>query len=410
MLQDRYRQLLTAYVDGELSSHQRRHVVRLLRRSQEARHLFKQLRADAQLLRNLPAPTLATDLSGRVLRAIAERRLKPGQRRMPETVPARVWMGSLASWSAAAALLLGLGVGSYVYFADLQNAPAKKELARNTPAKPSPSIVPEKQEPLSDKDKTSKTPSEDTTAKLAGSSLSQSPAIVQRNTVPPKPAVSETPPPQSKEDNALTERQETFHLDLVSDILPEVFTIVDLEREAVRKKLVAELRKDKDYRLELPCRNGTKAFDRVDKAARGLHIRLVLDKQAQDAIKSKKLTTYALYLENITPEELARFVRQIGIEDSKSAAGKAEEEQIDRLVLMHMTGRTHKELAAILGIDPASADPIASSSAADSGQVALVVAYNPVRPSSGSEEIKRFLESRRPFREGTLRVLLVLRS
>jgi hypothetical protein len=41
---------------------------------------------------------------------------------------------------------------------------------------------------------------------------------------------------------------------------------------------------------------------------------------------------------------------------------------------------------------------------------ALVLAYNTVRPSTGSDEIKHFLETRKPLRSGTIRALLVLRN
>ncbi|MHB1422087.1 MAG: hypothetical protein ACYC3I_02600 [Gemmataceae bacterium] len=409
MLQDRYRQMLTAYVDGELSGRQRRYVVRLLRQSREARQLLKHLQADAQLLRRLPQPTLPADLSESVLRTISERRLQPGQRRVPESAPARVWMGSLVSWSAAAALLLGFGVGSYLYFAEARNAPVKRELAQNTPVNPQTAIAEQHGLPVV-KQKNTKTTAEHSAPNVERSSSSKSPEIIRRNSNPPKREGADKPPPQPREDNALTERQEMFPLERVSDILPEVFKVVDLEREAVRKKLVAELRKDKDYRMELPCRNGTKAFDRVEKAARELHIRLILDKQAQEGVKLKKPINYALYLENITAEELARLVRQIGVEDSKSAAGKAEEEQIDRLVLTRLTGRNRKELAALLGIDPTTTDPSTSPTTTDAEYVALVLAYNPARPSPGSEEIKHFLEGRKPVRQGTIRVLLVLRG
>ena len=56
MLPDRDRQLLSAFVDGELSSRQRRHVERLLRRSGEARTLLRRLQEDARELRHLPRP------------------------------------------------------------------------------------------------------------------------------------------------------------------------------------------------------------------------------------------------------------------------------------------------------------------------------------------------------------------
>jgi hypothetical protein len=41
---------------------------------------------------------------------------------------------------------------------------------------------------------------------------------------------------------------------------------------------------------------------------------------------------------------------------------------------------------------------------------ALVLAHNPIRSSPGSDEIKHFLETRKPARPGTIRVLLVLRN
>src|SRR6185437_14418170 len=97
MLRDRYRQLLTAYVDGELTKRQRRHVARLLRRSPEARQLLRKLQADAHSLRHLPRPALSADLSGPVLRTIVERRLTPGHRRIAKISSSTPWVGPLAS-------------------------------------------------------------------------------------------------------------------------------------------------------------------------------------------------------------------------------------------------------------------------------------------------------------------------
>src|SRR5262245_14754185 len=113
MLPDQDRQLLTAYVDGELSSRQRRHVERLLRRSGEARELYRKLRHDAHALRGLPRPHLPADLSDPVLKAIRTRRLTPRRPRRPPPVFS-VW----AAAAAAAAVLLAVGLGSYLYFAD----------------------------------------------------------------------------------------------------------------------------------------------------------------------------------------------------------------------------------------------------------------------------------------------------
>src|SRR5437660_11161236 len=113
MLPDRYRQLLTAYVDGELSARQRRQVGRLLRQSGEARKLLRALQGDSAELRALPEPPpLPRDLSGPVLRTITARRLRPARTARPgPRVPA--WAGYLA----AASVLFAVGLSAYLAFA-----------------------------------------------------------------------------------------------------------------------------------------------------------------------------------------------------------------------------------------------------------------------------------------------------
>ena len=449
MLQDRYRQLLTAYVDGELSSRQRRHVARLLRRSPEARQLLLQLQGDAHALRQLPKPSLSEDLSSPVLRRIAERRLVPGQRRIANSPVTSAWMGPLASWAAAAAVLLLLGVASYLYFAASLDQPAKDEISQKQPESPRhtpPSAVrqpPRTAEHESRIVKNGTKSSERSVPKVEnGNQLADSGKHPRDKA---KPSAPDKPPPL-KQDTALTERVEMFPLDRVPDLLPLIVHVSDLARDPTRKQFLAELGKDSDFRMELPCPNGTKAYDRVERAARSLHFGLLIDKQAQERIKQKWRASYALYVEDVTPEELTRFVQQIGEEERKRAAGKPAEAMIDRLVLTHLTARHRKELGTLLGVDPTIAVPSAKGplgadprkslsdvTARQIGQalagqggtprpksdkpaaklpehVALVLLYNPTRSASSSEEIKHFLEGRKPARAGTLRILLVLRG
>jgi hypothetical protein len=447
MLSDRFCQLLTAYVDGELNSRQRRHVARLLSRSPEARQLLKQLQADARALRHLPRPVLTTDLAGPILRTIAERRLTPGQRPFAKPSSATSWLGPLASWATAATVLCILGTASYLYFAASLDRPSKPELTLSQPELPDPSPQPELLAPPTAVDDTPRTVfHERSSSKIDHSQSVKSAEVVAERSAKPTPKVPDLPQAPSKDESALTDRLEMFQLDRVPDILPVVVKVSDLEREPTRKQLIAELQKDSDFRMELPCQNGTKAFDRVQKAAQTLHFTLILDKQAQERIKSKWRTNYVLYLENVTPEELTRFVQQIGVEDRKSAAGKAAEMRIDRLVLTRMSAQHRKELSTLLGVDPTTTSPRAtqavvvdsrktpSDSTAKQGKqgsagpgsgpksqsnkstpkpsehLVLVLPYNPVRPSPGSEEIKRFLEERKPARAATIRVLLVLRG
>ena len=58
---------------------------------------------------------------------------------------------------------------------------------------------------------------------------------------------------------------------------------------------------------------------------------------------------------------------------------------------------------------PPRPDPNKPAAKAPEAQ-ALVLPYNPVRPRPGSAEVKRFLEARKPPRNGAVQLLLVLRE
>jgi anti-sigma factor RsiW len=118
MLPERYRQLLTAFVDGELNPRQRRALNKLLRRSAEARALLEKLQADSQELRALAPAPLPQDLSDSVLTLIAQRRIPPPKPRVapPPPLPPQPPDGALWPYFAAAALLLAVGGGAYVFF------------------------------------------------------------------------------------------------------------------------------------------------------------------------------------------------------------------------------------------------------------------------------------------------------
>lgn len=444
MLSDSYRQLLTAYVDGELSSRQRRQVIRLLHRSAEARRLLEQLKADSLDLRNLPRPPLPEDFCGSILRLIAERSLSLSRKRTVDVRSAIPWTGPVASWAVAAAVLLAIGVASYFYFvASLEPGP-RMELAQTHPEPPDATKQLEELRPPipMNQDDIQRSPRKPRTPKIDRRVAVNPPKVVRERGDETKYEAVKKPRALSKDETALTDRFESFQLDRVQDMLPVVVKLSDLDRPAARTKLVAELQKDSAFRLELPCPSGLKAFERVQKAANSLHINLLIDKPAQERIKLKWRISYLLYIENLMPEELTEFVRQIEVEDRKRASGKAAQAQFDQLVLMRLNTGHRKELAAFLGVDPTAADrkesappgpeplnPLAEATArqveqslAGQGSIprpgsaksidrfALVLPYNPIRPSPASDEIKHFLEIRKPIRTGTLRVVLVLRG
>ena len=76
MLPERITQLLSAYVDGELNSRERRNVGRILRKSPEARRLLSQLKQDSMILRRLPRKKTQIDLTGSAMGTISLRHIK----------------------------------------------------------------------------------------------------------------------------------------------------------------------------------------------------------------------------------------------------------------------------------------------------------------------------------------------
>src|SRR6516225_2976184 len=116
MLSDRMRQLLTAYVDGELPPRHREAATRLLEQSAEARAFLKHLEADSAALRRLPRQQLQPEFAEKVLRAITDSgshtASSPKVARLRKTSVYPVWIG-LAS---AAAVLFVVGIGSALYF------------------------------------------------------------------------------------------------------------------------------------------------------------------------------------------------------------------------------------------------------------------------------------------------------
>jgi hypothetical protein len=127
MLSDHDCQLLTAFLDGQVGARQHKAVLRLLRRSSEARELLRQLQEDAHALRGLPRHALPADFAAQVMRVAAERGLRPGG---PRPVVRPRGLPTWAGLTAAAAVLLTVTAGSYLYFSGMQTPPEAVRLAQ----------------------------------------------------------------------------------------------------------------------------------------------------------------------------------------------------------------------------------------------------------------------------------------
>ncbi len=219
--------------------------------------------------------------------------------------------------------------------------------------------------------------------------------------------------------------------------VPSTFKLHEFDE----KKLIAALPKDAVY-VELPVPDANRAFERLQGVLKAHKVDVQIDATAGARLKHpnpKSQTNYVLYTEDLTAEELAHLLQQLGAEDKKAAEKKPAEGVFDALVVRPMNERDHKVLETLMGVDPApiatpketgplGVDPRKPVSDQTGAQVAaalgqgkpgakaandhplLVLPYNPVRPKRDSAEIKRFLEERKPLRPGALQVLLVLRN
>src|SRR5688500_9576958 len=115
MLPERYTQLLTAYIDGQLGARQRKAVERLLQRSPEARKLFLDLQKDSADLAELPHVPSPPDMASRVLRVIVQQGVRPAASAGARPAGFPAWAGA-----AVAASVLGLVTfASYLFFTQI---------------------------------------------------------------------------------------------------------------------------------------------------------------------------------------------------------------------------------------------------------------------------------------------------
>jgi hypothetical protein len=439
MLTHNCRDLLTAYVDGELTARQHRAVLRLLQRSADARDLLRQMQRDSEALRQLPIPRLERDLAAPVVRIIAERRLRPGSRRRIVERP-QPNFAAWAGFSAAAAALLLVALGSYLYFSMSLQGGAERDSVAKGKAEPARQPVPEPAPPPAPDLRTNPQPA--VAVKKPDPELVPTPAIAEA------PGSNKTPDAIAAPSDPIA-GMEMFKVAPVTQL--QVVKLTDLDQEPRRKQLLTDLAKQPAFRMESPVKDSIKAFDRLKAALTARGIGLVIDGTAQSRMTSsarlaKIKTNFVLYVEDITPEELVQLFRDAAGEDRRAEKVKKGDTQLEALVINTMADADREELCKLLGVkgkklpDPPTGPlgvdirkPISEKTGDDitksltgqgglprpeSGKItgkpperlALVMPYNPVRPRPDSPEVKRFLASRKPPRAGTMQVLLVLRE
>lgn len=141
MLPEKYQDLLSAFVDGELSAAQHKQALRLLRKSSRARKFVRQLQNDSRRLQSMTRLRMPADFPARVLQTIS---LQQGLEKVPApaatTSVAPSAASSLPNWlglALAASLLLAMTALSYLIFSGrLGNSQEQPILVEQKPEKP----------------------------------------------------------------------------------------------------------------------------------------------------------------------------------------------------------------------------------------------------------------------------------
>jgi anti-sigma factor RsiW len=345
MLPDRHLQLLTAYVDGELTTRERNTAVRLLRQSSEARTALDALAGDARRIRDLTRLRLGPGFPRKVMQTIARLGVRP-------TVPLRPPAPTLSPWvglGVAAVVFLLIAAGSYWYFLPQQ------------------------------------------AVRVGG------PVLVKAR----------------------------LALDAA-----------ELAKEVTKTRLTQEFRRSNAFHLNIAVHDMGRALSRLKGVLEETGIKAVgAGGPALRPNQQASPTSYLVYAENLSPEELTNILHLLARPTAPPGKGAKTEAALDQVLVNLMTSEDRHKLATLLGVDastlqppdpgnppPDPVDMIAKPEGQGSRprprnpvtrareRLAVVLAVNagvgadPAR----SAEVQQFVKERRQQRPGTLQVLLVV--
>jgi hypothetical protein len=373
MLADRYYQLLTAYVDGELDARQRKKVERLVAQSEEARALLEKLESDSKELRELPRHAAPQTLSDLIMETVNHPAARP---ELPATPAAAVSSGAIPLWlglALAACILMAVTVGTFFMVVGLLGKPGTDV------ASPS-----------------------------------------QREPLPKQP---EQPPPPPQIDPLVADlvagAAQRFAEPVQNKDAGMRLVLSELHEEPVQKRLAHEMQKQGGLWLDVPVASTVKGLERVTDALLKNGFKVLGKKDAKVAENKK----YLLYAENVRPEELNRILDQL-------AVGAPATRVAEQVLLKGMNKDDHQALAIALHIPwkdvtplkyggtmvdiPMFVEkdrPLPKDQVGRTGKVlerfAVLLPLGNGNPAT-SPEVKQFLQERQAQNQGALQIVLVI--
>jgi hypothetical protein len=443
--------LITAAVDGELSPADEFRFRRLLDSSPDALAMFDRLKADSERLHNLPPILPPVNLHQRVIAKIAA--ITPP----PITTPAPVRRASQLSRSAdparepqaegngrsprwvpvaiAASLLIGIMGSSFWFFSG--SGGKAGTLARNSNRSSNTT-----QSGAGDSDWSKWLPSENSSRPIAPTPNAVNrqenrsdqndppsqliPVMQETITVAPLPRVARNP-----NIYAADFRPDIPPPDLVRIRVPFLKPLAEFEHDDIRQQFVEELGRDPAFRVDVFTRHLPRSVEWFRNAARAANVNISVDSTTLDRVNKGQINSVVVYIESLTPSELADLFAKLCAEDAKITP-----RIFDAVHAMPVLEEDQKALRTILGVDPGlfkrpvqekNADNPKPISAGTVGQIvksvtagqgreseksALMMTWAPAAGRtipSASMELKQFLTKRGDRKANALPVMIVIR-
>jgi anti-sigma factor RsiW len=372
MLSDRHCQLLTAYVDGELTARQRRAVDGLVQRSAEARAFLEDLQSDSAELRSLPPRKAPATLAEKVLGTLSDVPRLPVQPVRPAVIAQG--SGMLSTWlglAAAACVLVMVGVGTYLLFGLLLGDKVEnREVKKDTPPPPQVPVL----DPL--------------LADLFGGAAERFGANVDAKEVYVRVAVGQ------------------------------------LVQAPARERLAKALKKDAAVHVVVPVINSATAVARLQDAFKKNGITVLVDGPTKSNLKKPgKGVSFVLYVENLKAEEMAQIFENVG---HAEATGLRRARTIDVVDIKGMTLADRHGLSKLLGVAVKDLEPSIDWSplvpidpkndSKNNGKVqpverfALVLAQGSNVNPAKTKQMLQFLAARKGVRPDMLQVVFTIQE
>lgn len=403
--------LIASALDADQTPEQVAAVRRLFTEKPEAARLFRRLRADSKRVRSLTPQSAPSNLRAGVMARIAA---------LPTASPASARKSfrrpNWVPYSVAASVLVAVSVGSFVLFAPKTST--TDDLARKT----TPTTEP-------NHDGTPPTAPEHRTSAKVVPVVEPSTVAVKNDTptteVIPAPRI--VPATEPKDVFTVGEWINSKPLTAAELRLPTLLNATDFHQADVSARVRKEFGTETAHRVDLFSKNPTAALDQLQAVARAAEVNLFVDALTAERVRRPLGLTYALYLENLTADELTALFAALA---QQVNAGPKPETVLGSAHFIPAGSQEAKDVRELVGTDltigkaapkPGTDEPISSgtlpmvtAAIKKSGEkVGLVLTYLPGNARVGaakSHEVKQFLDKRGDRKPGTVPVLIVIRS